>query len=139
LIGAEDTRKGRHWNKDVDFVMHLKGAMQSISNSWKRQFKEKEAYLISELPIHDAEGQEHSPLDNMASGHAAADQCLIEKDEEDRIFAMLKDDSKATQVLQGLLDGLKKNEIMAMYGLDEKKYAAAVKRILKLLGRRKLG
>jgi len=113
--------------------------MQSISNSWKRQFKQKEVYLIRELPIQDAEGQEHSPLDNVASGYAAADQCLIEKDEEDRVFAMLKADAKATQVLHGLLDGLKKNEIMAMYGLDEKKYAAAVKRILKLLGRRKLG
>ena len=56
----------------------------------------------------------------MASGHAAADQRLIEKDEEDRVLAMFKDDPEATQVLQGLLDGLKKNEIMTRYGLDEK-------------------
>ena len=41
LIGAEDTQKGRHWNKDVDFVRHLTGAMQSISSCWKRQFKEE--------------------------------------------------------------------------------------------------
>ncbi len=129
----------RHWNKDVDFVMHLKGAMQSISNSWKRQFKEKEAHLISELPVHNAEGQEHSPLDDVASGHAGADQLLIEKDEEDRVLTILKDDPEATEVLQGLLDGLRKNEIMPIYGLDEKKYAAAVKRILKLLGRRNGG
>ena len=52
--------------------------------------------------------------------HAAADQRLIEKDEEDRVLAMFKDDPEATQVLQGLLDGLKKNEIMPRYGLDEK-------------------
>ena len=113
--------------------------MRSISNCWKRQFKEKEAYLISELPMHDAEGQEHSPLDNVASGHAAADQRLIEKDEEDRVLAMFKDDPEATQVLLGLLDGLKKNEICE-YGLDEKKYAATEKRIrVKLLGRRNGG
>ena len=53
---------------------------------------------------------------------------------------MFKDDPEATQVLQGLLDGLKKNEIMSKYGLDEKQYAAAVKRIrVKLLGRRNGG
>lgn len=140
LIGAEDTRQGRHWNKDVDFVMHLTGAMRSISSCWKRQFTEKEAYLISELPIHDAEGQEQSPLDNVASGHTAADQCLIEKDEEDRVLAIFKDDPEAIQVLRGLLDGLKKNEIMLRYGLGEKQYAAAARRIrVKLLGPRNGG
>jgi CheY-like chemotaxis protein len=137
LIGAEDAQNGRHWNKDVDFERHLTGAMQSISNSWKRQFKETEAYLISEFPVHDAEGQEHSPLDHVASGHAAADQRLIEKDEEDRVLTMFKDDPEAAQMLQDFLDGLKKNEIKARYGLDERKYAATVKRIrVKLLGRR---
>jgi CheY-like chemotaxis protein len=140
LIGAEATGKGRHWNKNVDFVWHLTRAMQSISNGWKRQFKEKEAYLMSDLLIHDAEGQEHSPLDNKASGHTAADQRLIEKDEEDRVLTIFKDDPEATQVLQGLLDGLKKNEIKSKYGLDEKQYAAAVKRIrVTLLGRRNGG
>ncbi len=140
LIGAEDTQRGRHWNKDVNIVMHLTGAMRSISNCWKRQFKEKEAYLVSEVPIHDAEGQEQSPLYDVASGHMAADQCLIEKDEEDRVLTMFKDDPEATQVLQGLLDGLEKSEIMPRYGLGEKKYAAAVKRMrVKLLGGRNGG
>ena len=129
----------RHWNKDVDFVMHLKGAMQSISNSWKRQFKEEEPYLISELPVRNTRGHEYSPLDDVISAHTTADQRLIEKDEEDRLLATFKDDPIATQVLLGLLDGHKKSEIMLMNGLDERKYASAVKRILKLLGRRKLG
>jgi CheY-like chemotaxis protein len=142
LIGAEDTRKGRHWNKDVDFVRHLAGATQSISNCWKRQFeaavrrKETEAYLIPALPMHDAEGEEHSPLDNVASWHAASDQLLIEKDEEDRVLTIFKDDPEATQVLLGLLHGLKKNEI----GLDRKKYAATEKRMrVRLLGRKNGG
>ena len=140
LIGAEATPKGRHWNKDVDFVQHLKRAIESISSCWKRQFNETEAYLISEFPIHDAEGGEHSVLDNVASGHAPADERLIEKDGEDRVLARFKDDPEATQVLQGLLDGLKKIEIMTRYGLDEKKYTAAAKRIrVKLLGRRNRG
>lgn len=139
LIGAEATRNGRHWNKDVDFVTYLTGAMRSISSSWKRQFPEKEAYLTSELPVHDADGQEQSPLETVASGHTSADQRLIEKDEEDRVLTIFKDDAEATQVLQGLLDGLKKNEIVRRYGLDEKKYAAAVKRIRVTMPSRKNG
>jgi CheY-like chemotaxis protein len=134
LVGAEAAGQGRHWNKSVDFFRHLRGAIESISNCWKRQFKENEPSLISELVIHDAEGQEHSPLDNAASGNAAADQLLSEKEEEYRVLMTFKDDAEATQVLQGLLDGLKKKEIMPRYGLDEKKYAAVVKRIrVKLL------
>jgi CheY-like chemotaxis protein len=140
VIGAEATQKGRHWNKDVDFVRHLTEAMRSISDGWKRQVKEKEAYLMSDLLIRDAEGQEHSPLDNVASGHTAADQRLIAKDEEHHMLTIFTDDSEATQVLQGLLDGLKKNEIKSKYGLDEKQYAAAVRRVrVRLLGRRNGG
>ncbi len=135
FIGAGATREGRHWNKHVDIVWHLTGAMRSISNCWKRQFTEKEAYLVSELPIRDAEGQEQSLLDNVPSGHLAADECLIEKDEEEHVLTAVKDDLEATQVIHGLLEGLKKTEIMSKYGLGEKEYGAVVKRILKLLGR----
>jgi CheY-like chemotaxis protein len=81
LIGADPHGRGRRWNKDVDFVRHLVGAMQSIANSWKRQAKDKETHLISELVFHDAEGQEYSPLDHLSSPHPAADQNLIEKTE----------------------------------------------------------
>src|SRR3989442_6368755 len=140
LIGTEVTGKGRHWNKDVDFVRHLTGAMRSISSCWRRQFKEKEAYLISELFLHDGEEQEDSLLENVASGDPAADQCLIEKDERDRVLTIFKAEPEATQVLHGLLGSLKKNEIMSSYGLDEKRYAAAMKRIrVKLLGRKNGG
>lgn len=139
LIGAEATQKGRHWNKDVDFVRHLTEAMRSISSCWKRQ-KETEACLVSEIPLRGSEGKEQSPLDNVASGLAAAEQLLIEKDEEDRVLAMFTDDLEATQVLQGLLDGLKKNAIMPRYGLDGRKYAATVRRIrVKLQSRRNDG
>ncbi|HLM80306.1 MAG TPA: hypothetical protein VK302_06700 [Terriglobales bacterium] len=147
LIGAEDTQRGRHWNKDVDFELHLKGAIRGISSCWRRHFKEKEAYLVSELPIHDAKGREQSPLDNVpqensltSSAHAAPDELLIEKEKEERVLTIFKDDPEAAQVVQGLLDKLKKDEIMSKYGLGEKQYAAAVRRIrVKLLGRRNGG
>jgi CheY-like chemotaxis protein len=138
LMGATDTKNGRHWNKNVDLVRHLTEAMRSIANSWRRQFTEEEnTYLISELQTRGNEGDEYSPLDNVASRHIPADKCLIEREIEDRIFAVLRGDPDATQVLQGWMDGFRKNEILPKCGLDERRYDAAVRRIrIRLLGRR---
>ena len=129
LIGAEDARKGRHWNRKVTFVQHVAWAMSSIASVWKRQFKENNTYSISELVVNDAEGQERSPLDKVPSVCAPTDECLIERSEEERFLTMLRDNPDASQVFRGLVDGLMKNEIKSKYGLDEKRYAAAIRRI----------
>lgn len=138
LLGAADENKGRHWKKDrVDFVGHFAQAMRSIANSWKRQFaQEKYMFSLSDLQRCDSEDRQYSPLDNVASGDVRADDRMIEMEEEDRIRTILSDDADASRVLQGLMDGLKKNEILPRYGLDEKRYAAAIRRMLKLLSRR---
>jgi CheY-like chemotaxis protein len=138
LLGAADTKKGRHWNKKVDLVRHLAEAMRSIANSWKRQFVQEECtFLSSELQTCDSEDGQYSLLDNVASRHVLADDRLIESAEEDRILATLRDDADASRLLAGWMNGLKKNEILPKYGLDEKRYAAAVRRIrLRFLGRR---
>jgi len=133
LIGAESTIKGRHWNKNVDFVRHLTGAMLSISSSWKRKFKE-EAYLESEVIALDAEGHELSPIDDIPSADTAADQSLIAKEKEDEVLRVFREDVNATRVLQGLLVGMKKNEIIQKRGISNKEYQPAMKRIrMKLL------
>jgi hypothetical protein len=137
LIGTGAT-KGRKWSEHVNFVRHLAETVRSISNSWKRQFKEKEAYLASEVLIYDAEGQELSPLDNVASDEESADQCLIEKQERDRIIRFFKDDSDAAFVLGGLFEGMKRNEIIRQGCLTESQYQSAIRRIrAKLSGGRK--
>jgi hypothetical protein len=128
LKGTDDVQNGRHWNRRVPFVQHLAGAMSSIASLWKRQFKEN-TYLISELSVNASEGKERSPFDDVPSGCTAADEHLIKRGEEDRVFSLLQDSPDASQVFRGLADGLKKNEIIARYGLDEKRYAAAVRRI----------
>jgi len=52
------------------------------------------------------------------------------------VFVLFEDDANASQVLRGIIDGLKKNDIKLAYSLDEKKYLAAMRRIrVKLLGR----
>ena len=129
LIGAGDPHSGRHWNRKIPFVQHLAGAMRSIASVWKRQGREQNTYLISELAVCDSEGQEHSPLDNVPALLAPIDQHLAEKAEEDRILAIFEDDPDAALVLRGWLDGLRKSEIMVKSGLGGRRYAATVKRI----------
>jgi CheY-like chemotaxis protein len=137
LVGAEDIHTGRHWNKRVSFVQHLAGAISSIASVWKRQFKEQSTYLVSELLVQDGEGQERSPFDNVPSGCSPADECLIQRSEEERVLTVLRGDPDASQVFRGIMDSLKKKEIMSRYGLDEKRYVAAMKRIrTRLLGAR---
>jgi hypothetical protein len=65
---------------------------------------------------------------------------LIAKEKVAQIFRMFTEDSEATQVLQGWYDDLKPNEIRQKCGLDEKRFAAAVKRIrVKTISRRNGG
>jgi len=128
LIGAEHSGNGRRWNKRVDFMTYLAGAMRSISNHWKDKFDQREV-LECEAVKCDAEGQELSPLDNVASGDTAADQRLITKQKVERIFRMFNGDEHASLVLQGWSKGMKKSEVMQEHGLTEKQYQAAVKRI----------
>jgi CheY-like chemotaxis protein len=129
LIGASSTKEGRHWNPKIDLVQYLKWAMQSISFCWKQRSGDKETYLMSEVITFSPKGRESSCLETVASGEAGADRALTAKEEVARIFRMFTDDTDATQVLQGWYDDLKPNEIRQKYGLDEKRFAAAKKRI----------
>jgi len=114
----------------------LMGAMRSIASSFKRRFDD--VFLESEVLVCDVEGHEASPLDNVPSNEPPADQGLIQMDEERRITGLFANDLDAILVLRGIFDGAKRGEIMQKYGLIEKQYTAAVKRIrLKLFGRKK--
>jgi CheY-like chemotaxis protein len=134
LVGAADATRGRHWNPEVGFVLHLAGAMKSIASSWRGQFSRERTFSMSEFVICDAAGREHSPLDDIPSGDTPADELLIAREADDRILAMFRDDPESTFVLRGWMEGRRKREILSTYALDEKKFAAAVRRIVKLMG-----
>jgi CheY-like chemotaxis protein len=154
FIGAQGNSSGRRWNKRVDFLMHLTGAMRGISSQRKDKAGGREI-LECEAINCDAAGQELSPLDNLGPGDSpnerlrfavtegfqpAAERQLIAKEEVERMFRMCKDDKEATFVLEGGSEGMKKNEIMQKYELTAKQYDAATKRIrVKLLGPRNGG
>ena len=135
LMGLESVEKGRHWNKNVDFVRHLTGAMQSIAHCWKRTFNDNEPYLACELLKFGEEGEEISPFESLASRRPTVAQDVIAREQEDQILAIFKNDREAVAVVEGLLEGLKKNEIVQKYGLAQKRYEAVLKRIRMRLSR----
>lgn len=140
LIGAGDAQDRRHWNRRIPFVQHLAGAMKSIASLWRRQFRENEAYLVSEVMVCDEEGQEYSPMDNIPSDSMPADRLLLEKAEKDRVFVLFRNDEHETSILHGVIGGLRKSEIKLKYGLDEKNYAGAMRRLrVKLMAAQERG
>jgi len=136
LMGAESSVRGRHWNKDVDFVRHLAGVMRSVANSWKRKFGQMQVHLECEVVTVDAEGYLSSPLNDVPSEDLTADETLISKETEQEIFYRLRDDALGTRVLRSLMLGMTKDEIIRECEIDSKKYQAVRKRLrTKLLSR----
>jgi CheY-like chemotaxis protein len=140
LIGAQGNGNGRRWNKRINFVMHLTGAMRGIYSHRKEKGNGREI-LECEAINCDAAGQELSPLDNLGLGDSpngrlrgvaaegSAERRLIEKEKVEKIFRMFKDDRDAILVLEGWSEGMKKIEVMQKYELTAKQYDAATKRI----------
>jgi hypothetical protein len=137
--GAANNGKGRRWNKDVDFVTHLTGAMRSISSHWKRDFSEDEAHLESEVMTQSDEDVWISPLDNAMSDDASQEQYLLAREVLHGFSNRYPTDFAAIQVLAGLCKGLTASEIMEKSELTKSDYQQAVKRIRRCLRRWELG
>jgi CheY-like chemotaxis protein len=139
-LGARDSHNGRHWNRKVSFAKHLKRAIESTANLWKRQYKEQNISLMSELVYCDSEGKECSPADDVASTQKPADQLLIEEERWKDFLLSFSDDPDATQLLLGWKSALTKTEIMVASALDNKRYDSAYRRVrVVLLALRKRG
>jgi CheY-like chemotaxis protein len=131
FTGTGNTGAGRHWNKSgVDFFGYLRGAIRSISSCWGKKFNQWEPSLESDLMTRNAEGDESSPLENIASSEPAADQCLSVKEEIERKVEIFANDKEASAVLQARLEGITTaREIMQEHNLTKRRYEAALKRI----------
>jgi hypothetical protein len=133
-MGTERNGLGRHWNKRVSFARHLAGAMKSISYSWKRGFDYAEAYLESEVLAFDREGRTSWSLELAPACRPTVEENIMEQEREAQILRLFATDREATCVILGLLDGMKRQEIMQNYGLTGNRHDAAVKRIRTKLG-----
>lgn len=120
----------RHWKTNIDFVHHLRETMRSIADQWKRRLK---ASPFGENTSTDSEGEEHSLIDDAVSVHVSIESRLSEESELNRVINLFKDDSDSECLLRGVAGGLRKSDLMSRYGLDEKRYAAALRRIRQML------
>jgi hypothetical protein len=128
LEGAAKNGNGRRWNKDVDFVTHLTGAVRSISSHWKRDFSEDEAHLESEIMTQSDEDVWISPIDNAPSGDPSQERGIAAREEWGLIETLCRDDPAAKQVLEGWLRGMTAFEIM-QNSLTRWQYQQAAMRI----------
>ena len=139
---TQGTGKGRRWNKRVDFVTHLLGAMRSIADHWRKsRSREQETYLESEVVRCDEEGREFSPLDIVSADPSVLasapwhsrpapmpDESLIAKEKLGRIFNIPKNDKEA-RVLLGWSEGMETVEVMQEYELTLQQYKSARKKL----------
>jgi CheY-like chemotaxis protein len=117
----------RHWRKDVDFVHHLRESMRSIAFQWKRELKQSP---FADNTSTDQQGEEHSILEVATIESMTAERSLIAEIE---LFEVFQGDREATSILRGAADGLKESDIKSKYDLDERQYAAALRRIRQIL------
>ena len=129
LEGAADNGSGRRWNKNVDFVTHLVGAMRSISSHWKRDFDEREAALESEILTRSKEGNWTSPLDYVVSNDASPDSDVSAREVLDKLSRQYPSDSAAGRVVVGWKEDLTPSAIMQSSNLTKSEYQRAVKQI----------
>lgn len=135
----------KKWNTSaVDFVGHLWFAIKNISFCWKQKFNEWEPSSESDSIMHNAEGDEMSPLENidpadpsvlarapwLSRPAPAPDESLVAKEEHGRIFRTFANDEEASAVLQARLEGMTTaREIMQEHNLPKRRYEAALQRI----------
>jgi CheY-like chemotaxis protein len=131
FTGAEKAGAGRRWNKSgVDFFGYLRGAIRGISFCWKKKCSEWEPSLESDNVTRNAEGDEMSPFEDLASSEPAADQCLSAKEEIERKFRIFANNKEASAVLQARLEGMTTaREIMQEHNLSKRHYEAGLKQI----------
>jgi len=129
LEGTANNGSGRCWNKNVDLVTVLGGAMRSIASHWKRDFVEEEAALESELATRSGENDWISPLENAASDDPCQERYVAACEEWDLIAALFNGDVAARGVLEGWSREMTPREVMKVLDLTEWKYEQAVRRI----------
>jgi hypothetical protein len=123
LVGCNG-RRGRRWNKRVDFVKHLTEVMRSVSNHWQEKGKRIPLSGCAEILNVDGKlvGDSHVSREPSAERRLAAKEAMAE------IFELLKEDKEALLVLEDLRTGMLRKDIVGVR-LSQQQYDNAMKRI----------
>lgn len=123
LVGC-DGRRGRRWNKRVDFVKHLTEVMRSISSHWQDKGSRRLPFRVADI----AEADGRAARDTLVSREPSAERNLAAKEAVAQIFELLKEDKEALLVLENLRNGMSRKDIVGAQ-LSHQQYDVAVKRI----------
>lgn len=118
----------RRWNRDASFVLHLIGAMRSISSHWREQFDADEPFLESQLLRITQEGAVVSPLNHVGSDDPGGERMLLAKEEVDRIQKAIADDKVVSDILACLRLEMSPAETRQVLRLSATQYDTAMKR-----------
>jgi len=118
----------RRWNRDASLVLHLIGAMRSISSHWREQFDADEAFSESALLRTSEEGEVINPLDHVGSDAPGGERMLLAREEVDRIQKAVAGDKVVSDILDHLCLEIPPVEIRQVLRLSVTEYETAMKR-----------
>jgi hypothetical protein len=122
----------RSWNKaNVDFVGHLLGAVQSISDNWGRRFRSDEPVLEADV----GRVEERPSLADVPGAAPTQEDELVAKQREEAVAKLFEDDSLVTLIVCELKEGATLRDIRAKYDIPDNEYEAAMKRLRRKLAR----
>jgi hypothetical protein len=133
LKGATNNGGGRQWKRNVNLITHLAGAMHSISSHWKRDFDEREPNLESEILASADKSGPTSPLDKAVSDDPSQECVMAAREQLILVAARCHRDPAATQVLEGLSQGLTPSDIMLAHSLTRWEYQQATAKLRRLV------
>lgn len=119
----------RSWNKSVTFVMHMLGAMRSISTAWKKAFDPDEASLESDLIRSGGEVRAVSIFDDIPSNSPDGEWVMVARQEIAEIEKHFAQNSIELDVISGWRAEMTGPEIKEALGISQKEYETAVRQI----------
>jgi hypothetical protein len=133
LEGAEGGTVGRKWAKNrVPFVNHLFGAMRSISSHWKEAYERRgmeSEQLDCELTSEDDSGNLLRPVEQAIDSGADTSRSYAAKELLDALEKHFTGDEDVLFVIEARKEGMTAPEIVAEFGLTQKKVNAIMQRI----------
>ncbi|CAA0113986.1 Uncharacterised protein [Halioglobus japonicus] len=118
---ARSLEETRRWNLNLTIVQHLIGVMRSLAGDQRRTSQAKTDRLAGDVVCQQMVTIEDRSVDFTEIVHG---QALLSV-----IFNAFHDDGHSMKVLEGMLEGETRQEIMSKSRLSEQEYGAARKRI----------
>lgn len=124
---------GKKCPKNVDIFRFFDMAIRNvISNEFKKLKRRRDRYPLA---VDDESGATYEPPDDAPS----IEEKLIDDEERQKrkqaIFDLFKDDDIALLLVEGMMEGMKRRDLMELTGLDDKAYDSKRRKIKRRLNK----